>query len=138
VESLYTYSLFYLAQIYGKLDNKEKSAEYCQLTLQRQIDEHAGDLGRATEALGGEGKGVKQFKQQPLDKIKFDPLDWATVSVAILFLTQVQGCILLLLFFFLKHAAALSQYYVCEEDFATARHVSRMKCRYHFINSLGL
>jgi len=98
MESLYTYSLFYLAQIYGKLDNKEKSAEYCQLTLQRQIDEHAGDLGRPTEALGGEGSGVKQFKQQPLDKIKFDPLDWATVSVAILVLTQVQGCILLFLF----------------------------------------
>ena len=36
-ESIYTHSLFYSAQIYGKLDEKEKSANYCQLTLQRQI-----------------------------------------------------------------------------------------------------
>jgi hypothetical protein len=62
-----------LAQIYGKLDNKEKSAEYCQLTLQRQIDEHAGDLGWTTKTLCGERNGMKQFRQQPL--IKFDPLD---------------------------------------------------------------
>jgi hypothetical protein len=37
-ESLYTHSLFYMAQIHGKLGNKEQSAYYCQLTLQRQLE----------------------------------------------------------------------------------------------------
>ena len=92
-ESLYTHSLFYSAQIYGKLDEKVKSAYYCQLTLQRQIDEHNEDLTEKSP-LEAEAK----LKQQPLEKVCFNPLDWAT------------------------HAAALSQYYVCEGDFATARH----------------
>jgi len=79
IESLYTYSLFYSAQIYGKLDDKVKSAEYCQLTLQRQLDEHADDSSKTREVLS---KGVvKLFKQQPLETIKFDPLDWATVRI---------------------------------------------------------
>ena len=38
-EALYTHSLFFFAQIYGKLDEKEKSAYYCRLTLQRQLDQ---------------------------------------------------------------------------------------------------
>ncbi|CAF0829156.1 unnamed protein product [Brachionus calyciflorus] len=99
-EALYTHSLFFFAQIYGKLDEKEKSANYCQLTLQRQIDEHNeiidnlnGNPDEYEEILKS-----KSLNEQPQERVLFNPLDWAT------------------------HAAALSQYYVCEGDFATARH----------------
>lgn len=110
IESLYTYSLFYSAQIYGKLDEKVKSAHYCQLTLQRQIDEH--DEGtRKNEEKEQDPKAKKHFEQQPLEKIRFDPLDWAT------------------------HAGALSQYYVCEGDFATARHC--LVCADAILNKLN-
>jgi len=79
VESLYTYGLFFAAQIYGKLDKKIQSAEYCQLTLQRQIDEHSEKV--EGKVAGQEsGKGERAFKQQPVEKISFDPLEWATVS----------------------------------------------------------
>lgn len=83
IESLYTYSLFYLAQIHGKLDEKVKSATYCQLTLQRQIDEHADGMNRMKEEdnKSGTKTETKRFKQQPLEKINFDPLDWATVRI---------------------------------------------------------
>lgn len=84
VESLYTYSLFFSAQIYGKLDKKVQSAEYCQLTLQRQIDEHSEKVGNAGKGEKDEQKqkatSERTFKQQPVEKISFDPLEWATVS----------------------------------------------------------
>lgn len=37
-ESTYTHTLYYLAQVYGKMDNSELSAAYCQETLHRQLD----------------------------------------------------------------------------------------------------
>lgn len=99
-EALYTHSLFFYAQIYGKLDEKERSAHFCQLTLQRQIDEH----NEVIDSLKGnpdeyeEILKSKNLEEQPQERVLFNPLDWAT------------------------HAAALSQYYVCESDFATSRH----------------
>ncbi|XP_002737383.1 KIF-binding protein-like [Saccoglossus kowalevskii] len=38
MEKLHTLTLYYLAQIYGKLDDKDKSAMYCHTTLQRQLE----------------------------------------------------------------------------------------------------
>ncbi len=74
-EQTYTHTLFYLAQIYGKLNDKNQSANYCRLTLERQLsmfhDEHSKH---------------------------FDPFDWAT------------------------NCATLSQYYMTDHDYATARH----------------
>lgn len=82
VESLYTYSVFFLAQIYGKLDKKVQSAQYCQLTLQRQIDEHSQKVGTTEKPDKDEQQKAtnRTFKQQPVEKISFDPLEWATVS----------------------------------------------------------
>lgn len=103
-ESIYTHSLFYSAQIYGKLNEKEKSAYFCQLTLQRQIDQHNTKLAEANHETTDENekknskKSLTLFSMELQEKISFNPLDWAT------------------------HAAALSQFYVCEHDFATARH----------------
>lgn len=37
-EDTYTHTMYYLAQVYGKLGEKTKSAEYCHTTLQRQLD----------------------------------------------------------------------------------------------------
>lgn len=53
-DDLYTHTLFYLAQIYGKKQNKDQSAFYCRLTLERQL---------------------KLFERK---SNKFDALDWAT------------------------------------------------------------
>ena len=74
-EQIYTHTLFYLAQIYGKLDQKDQSANYCRLTLERQLSMFHGD-----------------------DSKHFDPLDWAT------------------------NCATLSQYYMTNHDYATARY----------------
>ncbi|CAF1321883.1 unnamed protein product [Rotaria sordida] len=54
-EQIYIHTLFYLAQIYGKLNDKYQSANYCRLTLERQLE---------------------IFYQN--NKKNFDPLDWAT------------------------------------------------------------
>ncbi|CAM2721141.1 unnamed protein product [Rotaria socialis] len=54
-EQIYTYTSFFLAQIYAKLDDKDQSANYCRLTLERQLDMFHGD-----------------------NRKHFDPLDWAT------------------------------------------------------------
>jgi hypothetical protein len=74
-EQIYTHTLFYLAQIYAKLDRKDESANYCRLTLQRQL-------------VLFHDKNSKHF----------DSLDWAT------------------------NCATLSQYYMTNHDYATARH----------------
>ncbi|XP_076099497.1 KIF-binding protein-like [Mytilus galloprovincialis] len=37
-EKTYTLTLYYMAQVYAKLDEKELSAEYCQITLERQLE----------------------------------------------------------------------------------------------------
>ena len=74
-EQTYTHTLFYLAQIYGKLDQKVQSANYCRLTLERQL------------SLFNDNRHKH-----------FDPFDWAT------------------------NCATLSQYYMTNHDFATARH----------------
>lgn len=37
-EKTYTLTLYYMAQVYAKRDEKELSAEYCQITLQRQLE----------------------------------------------------------------------------------------------------
>ncbi|CAF1537137.1 unnamed protein product [Adineta steineri] len=74
-EQTYTHTLFYLAQIYGKLDQKNESANYCRLTLERQLTMFNTNHSK-----------------------HFDPFDWAT------------------------NCATLSQYYMTNHDFATARH----------------
>ena len=73
-EQTYTHTLFYLAQIYAKLHEKDQSAMYCRLTLERQLT---------------------LFHQK---SAHFDALDWAT------------------------NCATLSQYYMSNHDYATARH----------------
>ena len=55
-EQIYTYTLFYLAQIYAKLDRKDQSANYCRLTLEHQLAIFHHDYNNNN----------------------FDPLDWAT------------------------------------------------------------
>lgn len=42
-ESLHTHTLFYLAQVYGQLDQLKLSAEYCQETLSRQLETNEYD-----------------------------------------------------------------------------------------------
>lgn len=37
-ESTYTHTLYYLAQVYGKLGDSHKSAQYCHVTLRRQLE----------------------------------------------------------------------------------------------------
>ncbi|CAF4380931.1 unnamed protein product, partial [Rotaria sp. Silwood2] len=74
-EQIYTHTFFYLAQIYAKINDKDQSANYCRLTLERQLE---------------------MFHQHT--KKHFDPLDWAT------------------------NCATLSQYYMTNHDYATARH----------------
>ncbi|KAJ3267827.1 hypothetical protein HK104_005599, partial [Borealophlyctis nickersoniae] len=37
IDNLHTHTLFYLAQVYGLLQLKDKSAEYCRMTLKRQL-----------------------------------------------------------------------------------------------------
>lgn len=74
-EQIYTHTLFYLAQIYAKLERKDESANYCRLTLERQLSMYHGDNSK-----------------------HFDRLDWAT------------------------NCATLSQYYMTNHDYATARH----------------
>lgn len=91
-EALYTHSLFFFAQVYGKLDEKEKSAYYCRLTLQRQLDQYNEKLNEKELESNRESSDFQN------EKVIFDPLDWAT------------------------HAGAISQYYICLEDFSTARH----------------
>jgi KIF-binding protein len=91
-EALYTHSLFFFAQIYGKIDEKEKSAYYCRLTLQRQLDQYNDKLNEK------EIESNRESSDYQNEKVIFNPLDWAT------------------------HAGAISQYYICLEDFATARH----------------
>ncbi|KAJ3300422.1 hypothetical protein HDU76_006086 [Blyttiomyces sp. JEL0837] len=49
LETLYTYSSYYLAQVYGALKLADKSAENCLLTLQRQLKHK--DLNKLTWAL---------------------------------------------------------------------------------------
>lgn len=73
-EQTYTHTLFYLAQIHAKLQQKDQSAMYCRLTLERQLT---------------------LFHQK---SSHFDGLDWAT------------------------NCATLSQYYMTNHDYATARH----------------
>lgn len=109
-ESLYTHSLFYFAQVYGKLDEKEKSAKFCQLTLQRQIEDHLAATTSVECNTGGDGL-EDNFQQQPQEKVVFNPLDWAT------------------------HSAAISQYYMCEGDFPTARHC--LCCAEAILNKLN-
>ena len=82
-EALYTHSLFFFAQVYGKLDEKEKSAYYCRLTLQRQLDEYNEKL------IEKEGESNNEPADYHDERVVFDPLDWAT------------------------HAAAISQYFMC-------------------------
>ena len=85
-ESLYTHSLYYMAQVYGKVGEKDKSAYYCQLTLQRQIE------------FNNTSDDFVDNIQPQAALISFDAIDWAT------------------------HSAALSQFYVCQNDFPTSRH----------------
>lgn len=42
-EDLHTHTLFYLAQVYGHLDQPQLSASYCQNTLSRQLETNAYD-----------------------------------------------------------------------------------------------
>ena len=105
-EALYTHSLFFMAQVCGKMGESNKSAHYCQLTLQRQIDRHNEAVSEADAA-----DSANQLVSASISEdVVFNPLEWAT------------------------HAAALSQFYVCENDFATARHC--LCCADAIINKL--
>ncbi|XP_069117870.1 KIF-binding protein-like [Argopecten irradians] len=42
-EATYTHTLYYMAQVHAKLGDSEKSAQYCQTTLQRQLDSQTYD-----------------------------------------------------------------------------------------------
>lgn len=59
-EQTYTHTLFYLAQIYAKLNQKDQSANYCRYTLERQL---------------------AMFHAHP--NHQFDALDWATNCAAL-------------------------------------------------------
>ena len=37
-ENTYTHTLYYLAQVYGRLEESQKSAQYCHVTLRRQLE----------------------------------------------------------------------------------------------------
>lgn len=51
LEGLFTHTLFYLAQCYGSLGKPAKGAEYCQRTLQRQLE--SGSFEPLVGAAGG-------------------------------------------------------------------------------------
>ncbi|XP_033736079.1 KIF-binding protein-like [Pecten maximus] len=42
-EATYTHTLYYMAQVHAKLGDSKKSAQYCQTTLQRQLDSQTYD-----------------------------------------------------------------------------------------------
>ena len=42
-ESLHTHTLFYLAQVFGNLNQPKQAAQYCQQTLSRQLETHEFD-----------------------------------------------------------------------------------------------
>ena len=46
IETQYTSTLFYLAQVYAHAGLKDKSAEYCAMTLRRQLE--GGELVMTT------------------------------------------------------------------------------------------
>ena len=68
-EDTHTHTLYFLAQVYASLEENGKSAEYCQMTLRRQ-----------------------------LETMKYEPIDWAV------------------------NAAALSQFYITQNNYTLARH----------------
>jgi len=68
-EDTYTHTLYYLAQAYAKVGSSAESAQYCRMTLRRQLASR-----------------------------KYMPVDWA------------------------MNAATLSQYYITESNFPSARH----------------
>lgn len=42
-EKTYTLTLYYIAQVYAKEEEREKASSYCRITLQRQLDAHSYD-----------------------------------------------------------------------------------------------
>lgn len=90
MEKIYTLTLYYLAQIFGKLHENFKSAIYCHITLQRQFD--MGDYDPIDWALNSatlsqffmEKCGFKQARHHLaassyiLDKYKSEYLDVQT------------------------------------------------------------
>jgi hypothetical protein len=109
-ESVYTHSLFFIAQIYGKLNDSEKSAYYVQLTLQRHLAEFNESI-TTDENNRQEKKECESDVEQLDENVSFNPLDWAT------------------------HSAALSQYYLVQGDFATTRHC--LSCADAILNRLN-
>jgi len=87
-ESVYTHCLFYSAQVYAKLDDKEKSAYYCQMTLQRQLDQFNNKMttldndqdsivkeegeAEATTAIANKND-LTILNQQLQEKVSFQP-----------------------------------------------------------------
>ncbi|XP_065355835.1 KIF-binding protein [Calliphora vicina] len=66
LESLYTLCTFYMAQVYGHLGELEKSAQYCHLTLRRQIEAksyEAIDFALNSATLSQYFIGQNMFKQ---------------------------------------------------------------------------
>ncbi|KAM7352485.1 KIF-binding protein [Cochliomyia hominivorax] len=66
LESLYTLCTFYLAQVYGNLGELEKSAQYCHLTLRRQVEAKSYepiDFALNSATLSQYFLGQNMFKQ---------------------------------------------------------------------------
>ena len=66
LESLYTLCTFYMAQVYGHLGELEKSAQYCHLTLRRQMEAksyEAIDFALNSATLSQYFIGQNMFKQ---------------------------------------------------------------------------
>lgn len=66
LESLYTLCCFYLAQMYGHIDEPEKSAQFCHRTLRRQLESKsydAIDFALNTATLSQYYIGKERFKE---------------------------------------------------------------------------
>lgn len=66
LESLYTLCTFYMAQVYGHLGELDKSAQYCHLTLRRQMEAksyEAIDFALNSATLSQYFIGQNMFKQ---------------------------------------------------------------------------
>ena len=58
LESEFTHTLFYLAQLYKHLGNAEKSASYCHQTLQRQLKYDGDSLNRKEWVVNAQNLAV--------------------------------------------------------------------------------
>lgn len=77
-ESIHTHTLYYLAQVYAKLDKSSLSARYCHMTLQRQLQ--AGDCNQVDWALN-----AATLSQYYLSSEKFEEARHCLASGSLIF-----------------------------------------------------